>query len=145
MEQTKAHWACVLRPWKNCADMLGGLQVAEWLVERAKAVEQTTGQLGLCARLLKLALAQAEAAEGAFAPQAQQLTDSIKKLQAAMRAGKFRHLPSALAAAVQTQQAVSVYCALLCRAAVSLIASHMSQVVVAGLVTCSGLQLLLNR
>ena len=73
--------------------MLGSLQIAEWLVERAKAVEQTTGQLGLCARLLKLALAQAEAAEGDFAPQAQQLTDSIKELQAAMRAGKFCHLP----------------------------------------------------
>ena len=73
--------------------MLSILQVAEWLVERAKAVEQTTGQLGLCARLLKQALAQAEAAEGAFAPQAQQLTDSIKELQAAMRAGTFCHLP----------------------------------------------------
>ncbi len=75
------------------ADMLTSLQVAEWLVERAKAVEQTTGQLGLCARLLKQALAQAEAAEGAFAPQAQQLTDSIRELQAAMRAGKSCRLP----------------------------------------------------
>ena len=72
--------------------MLGSLQVAEWLVERAKAVEQATGQLGLCARLLKQALVHAEAAEGAFAPQAQQLTDSIKELQNAMRAGKFCHL-----------------------------------------------------
>ena len=79
--------------WQTHADMPGCLQVAEWLVERAKAVEQTTGQLGLCARLLKQALAQAEAAEGAFAPQAQQLTDSIKELQAAMRAGRFCHLP----------------------------------------------------
>ena len=61
-------------------------------MERAKAVEQTTGQLGLCARLLRQALAQAEAAEGASAPQAQQLTDSIKELQAAMRAGKSCHV-----------------------------------------------------